>query len=502
MSSAGKTKHLYLISHEPFEKMDEIADLYGETTRVTTQQYDSYMSAAIDIELYGSGVIIYAITDLEHIKHILSFTEGIKKYIKTNKVRLIVIHSVEHPKLKKLLRKIGCSEIFKSSISIKFLEKLLVKYLGKATPKKDDDILFQSNTLEKKPNKEDQKQVIKERESNTPMFDDSPSKDESDEGVLAAFLKDSHPEVENKNFKESNDSSSSLEAIQAKVRNSKITGKEIEKPVAINFDIPDSDLDDEQKKIRSYYKEICPTDKTGEDASFGGVESDEHKSSFMNESRDNDKPVTIWTRGRENLIQADLQEIEPVESMYLVKFRNNEETNKLIKRIESGELDVLFIKLDISRGSIFFDLRDPKNKLHDRGIKVTIPERMWKVDRRAYHRLQFPKTVVKNATIILEGETQTIERRLLNISAGGASMAVDPSEIEKFQENSFIENFKVSIKENELDCCARVVWSTQYPGENFITVGVEFLGLDTDFIEVINLFILEETFDFWEKYHV
>jgi hypothetical protein len=81
MSAKKSTsRYLYLVSHDFVPIMDNVLDMYAGHPKVIAQKYDSYMSAAIDIELYGKGLIIYSITDMDHLKHIVSFTEGIKKF--------------------------------------------------------------------------------------------------------------------------------------------------------------------------------------------------------------------------------------------------------------------------------------------------------------------------------------------------------------------------------------------------------------------------------------
>jgi c-di-GMP-binding flagellar brake protein YcgR len=162
------------------------------------------------------------------------------------------------------------------------------------------------------------------------------------------------------------------------------------------------------------------------------------------------------------------------------------------------------VKLDISRGSIFFDVRDPHKELEEDYIKVSIPERMWRVDRRNYHRLTFPKKVDNQVALKVEGfrNGEEIERKIINLGAGGACIGVFPNEAKHFEEGTFIESFFLSVKGQELECCGKVVWREQFDGDAFVSIGIEFLGLGDDFIEAINLFILEETFEFWEKYHV
>ncbi len=498
MVAKPKTRYLYLVAHDYVPLMDNVLELYGGHPKVIAQKYDSYMSAAIDIELYGKGLIIYAITDMDHLKQIVSFTEGIKKFIRNKKVRIIVLHSVEHPKMKKLLRKIGCAEIFKTSVSVKFLQKLLEKYLGKAQEKEDedDDVLFKSDKNSNKADGKDDVTVIK-KSSPASAIDISDEMDEIDE-------------IEESDTDEDVDISPPAAAdLSKKIRNSKITGKfEGEKPKAIDFSIPDKDLDEEQKKIRSYYNEIFPQDEKNESGerkdSFGDVDSKEKKNSFMSESKDSGKPVTVWTRGREHLVHAQLAELDAESNIYIIQFKNESEHKELVKKTKAGQFDVIFVKLDISRGSIFFDIREPKNQFQGNGIKVTIPERMWRVDRRNFHRLQFPKNTENTVVLKVEGfrNGEEVERRLLNIGAGGAALGIFPNEIASFEIGTFIESFFFSVKGQELDCCAKVVWKEQFAGDSYVTVGVQFLGLDAEFIETINLFILEATFEFWERYHV
>ncbi|MBL7664447.1 MAG: PilZ domain-containing protein [Bacteriovoracaceae bacterium] len=491
---AGKTRYLYIITHDYVQMVDSILDLYGGHPKVIAQKYDSYMSAAIDIELYGSGLIIYAITDMEHLKNIVSFTEGIKKFIKGRKVRIIVLHSVDHPKLKKLLRKIGCAEIFKTTVSLKFLQKLLEKYLGKVEGKEEEEVLY---TPGKDGNKDDQNdvQVISGPASSLDISDEMPEAD--DEIEIDSGL-DEAEEIEVK----------AANPLAAKIKRSQIKNKiQGQKPKALDMSIPVEKLDEEQKKIRSYFQEICPTDNVndagGKENSFGNVDDTKKKSSFMQESSDANSTITVWTRGREILVQAKLREVDTDNNIYAVAFAGDAETKKLIDKINAKSLDVLFIKLDISRGSIFFDIRNPELEKGRKEINVTIPERMWRVDRRSFHRLEFPKKVENNVAIRVEGfrDGEEIQRRILNIGAGGASLAIFPNEAASFKVGTFIENFNFSIKGQELDCCAKVVWVEQFQGDNFVSIGINFLGLEADFIETINLFILEETFEFWEKYY-
>jgi c-di-GMP-binding flagellar brake protein YcgR len=485
---AAKTRYLYVIAHDYVPLVDNVIDMYGGHPKVIAQKYDSYMSAAIDIELYGTGLIIYALTDMDHIKNIVSFTEGIKKFVKNKKVRIVVLHSIDHPKLKKLLRKIGCAEIFKTSVSPKFIQKLLEKYLGKA--KSSDDALEDVVVVGSK----DSGDQAAPSGPATSVLDISNEMPDGDEVVGADEDVNILPE-ENK-------------SIEEKIVKSEIKNKVMEKPAALDTEIPYEKLDDEQKKIRDFYSEICPFDEDNETGdkkdSFGDIEDPKKKASFMDESKDSKKPITVWTREREILVHAKLNEVDPDNNIYSISFGDDKDTKTLVGKIKNSELDVLFVKLDISRGSIFFDIRDPKLNEGTEQINVTIPERMWRVDRRRYHRLQFPKNVENTVAIKVEGyrDGEEIERRIVNLGAEGACLGVFQNEADFFKPGTFIENFHFGIKGQELDCCAQVVWVEQFEGDSFLSVGIQFLGLDDDFIETINLFILEQTFEFWEKYYV
>jgi c-di-GMP-binding flagellar brake protein YcgR len=423
-----------------------------------------------------------------------------RSFVRTKKVRIIVLHSVDHPKLKKLLRKIGCSEIFKTSISAKFLQKLLEKYLGKAVSGGNDLDGMTVKSRSTSDSGDDDVQVVK-----------------SSSGPASTVLdiSDEMPEADSVIQADDGDDGRDLLAkaeanIEDKITGSKISGESnTPKPQAIDFAIPDDKLDEEQQKIRSYYREIFPNEEkeaNGEKKnSFGDVESKEKKASFMNESKDSGRSLTVWTHGRENLVHTKLKVIDEDNNMYAIQFDDKADGNtKLLDQIRNAAFDVLFVKLDISRGSIFFDVRDPHKELEEDYIKVSIPERMWRVDRRNYHRLTFPKKVDNQVALKVEGfrNGEEIERKIINLGAGGACIGVFPNEAKHFEEGTFIESFFLSVKGQELECCGKVVWREQFDGDAFVSIGIEFLGLGDDFIEAINLFILEETFEFWEKYHV
>ncbi len=444
MTDETQFKDLYLISTEHNQKFFDLAELYQETPNIKSRIYNDYLEAEVDIEVNQSGVVIFHLETMDDLKDCLSFIEGIKKYVGKSLIKVLISHKVEHPKLKKLLRKVGCAEIIKSSASLNFFKATLVKYIGIPLSKKVTSSSFMQN-LQK--SFDDEIEIVKE-----------------------PILK---------------------EEILSKNRFSR----------ALDFSTPMNALSLDDQKIRCYYLEICHAHQTPQMRSgFVDVKNHQEKISYFNEASTYNQEVTIWTRNRSEIINTTLFQIS--EEKYQIILTRSKSTQKVKELIREQNCDILFIKMDTNRGCLFFELRSPQLSPIEDSLVINIPQRMWKIDRRKYHRLNLKSHPPQFAQLRLKSRQESFaNKRLLNISAGGACLNILKEEEAFFQKDDLIDDFSLFFNDEAIRCHASVKRLIPSEKDGQLQMGIEFNNLSKKETQSINLFILEETFNFWERFH-
>ncbi|MBL7665382.1 MAG: PilZ domain-containing protein [Bacteriovoracaceae bacterium] len=205
---------------------------------------------------------------------------------------------------------------------------------------------------------------------------------------------------------------------------------------------------------------------------------------YLLEAQNEERNILVWTPHRQHKISAKIKY-----NTSTVEFELKESNPAIEQSINFANHKYLYSKIDLPKGLVFVPIKTPK--VRDGRISVSKPELVWKVQRRKWHRLNLEKSNVLSQ-VSNEDENQTAQ--LCDISAGGARIKLKQGD----HLVNEIKQIKFKLNDKEIVSDVEVCWlDTQ--GEQ-PTVGLRYVNLSADASRHINLYVLEKSKNYFDKY--
>ena len=215
--------------------------------------------------------------------------------------------------------------------------------------------------------------------------------------------------------------------------------------------------------------------------------------------------VTVWLKKQALKFESSFIGYYPnLQRLFLAPLPNDVSSEQFFKLLDAQPARTIFGSLTIQAVMFFFRMTIEQNR-GERGLQISLPIELYKLQRRQYPRIPFERKVaptislVKPSKRLLKGPPgpgDFLKFRILDVSVGGISFAVAPEHHHLFTLDTFIEEMHFTIKHFDMRSEGRVTYVSKLLNDfekTFFRIGVEFYDLHVDFEKHIGRFIEEES---------
>mgnify|MGYP002623440550 CR=1 FL=1 len=232
---------------------------------------------------------------------------------------------------------------------------------------------------------------------------------------------------------------------------------------------------------------------------FEIIKSRELRKSYIDESIYEKKMMTIWTSGKEIISHAQIDNLNK-EDEYSIRWSKSENNKKILKEIANGKHQTIYSKIDLPRGLIFFPIYSPTLLNNHQEVAVKLPEKMWRVQRREYFRLEYTKESNVPFCQIAFGKSR-FKVQIANMSAGGLAVYCEKLD-EDLYLNREISEVLMKINGQQYKTRARIKWCRLNKKSQRLAMGLEFLDFSKGIKMLLDNYVLENTYVYRQSYQI
>jgi c-di-GMP-binding flagellar brake protein YcgR len=231
---------------------------------------------------------------------------------------------------------------------------------------------------------------------------------------------------------------------------------------------------------------------------FVVIESAAEKTKYLSaivEQGSND--LILWTPQQKMVAKA--KAIENAPGDYTIEFIEQEKGKEILRQLKDGEIKTVFARGNINDGSIFFDVKSSEFRLDK--INMMTPDKMWRVQRRKYTRINVDgrKKMTAEFDLYTNNTSYTITAPIRNVGAGGIALFIDEIHVDVLHPNTVIKEVKFSLNSNPFWVAGQIKWTSDVRKKDQLqnfkkAIGIEFMYLPQADKELIENFVLEEIY--------
>lgn len=231
----------------------------------------------------------------------------------------------------------------------------------------------------------------------------------------------------------------------------------------------------------------------GTASDFKLVEDPQEATDLLTEGARSLASAFMWTKGREVHMQSHLQVFEPRDGLlYFTTPAHFDVSTFQTELIKQETSDCLF-SLSLSSANLFF--KAGYLGIDEGGLKFKRPKEVYKVQRRKTMRLILPESTLLRIDFQDPSfPTKRMQRKVIDISAGGAGIEVSPTDRALFPVGSYLEDVNLSVKGRFIKARAEV---RHLKGSK---LGVLFHGLKVADEQWIASYVFEETRKIFQRF--
>ncbi len=203
----------------------------------------------------------------------------------------------------------------------------------------------------------------------------------------------------------------------------------------------------------------------------------------------------IWTQGRDLQLRTHLQVYDAVDGVLFFTTPAHFDSTAFSSEITQQDNSNCLFSLSLSRANVFF--KSAYLGVDPGGLKFKAPTALFKIQRRKDLRHIIPETVSLRANFIDPTfPSKRMTKKVLDISAGGLSLLIQPSDEPLFQNNLILADLHVQVNGRLIKAKAEVRHSRPQPSGTLnpgTKVGIQFYDLRPTDADWIAAFVFEET---------
>lgn len=234
---------------------------------------------------------------------------------------------------------------------------------------------------------------------------------------------------------------------------------------------------------------------------FNPIDQPEERANVIREIAESECSALLWTHGQRIRFAARLRGAEDQYHAIILELPKTLSPVELMTALREQEESRLYVNIALRRGSVFFSTVSTAVSIEEDCLRIDIPDEIYQVQRRSHFRRIF-LTEDKTLFVRIGSEFNPVS----NISGGGMAFSADLSQQAVFEPGTVLKKISFIIYNETISCKAVVRWRTVTEDgedgkpEDRLSIGIQFEGLRVSDQQLINLYVLEEGFEYFRKY--
>ncbi len=165
----------------------------------------------------------------------------------------------------------------------------------------------------------------------------------------------------------------------------------------------------------------------------------------------------------------------------------------------SSPVGRIFVSFCLNRVRLFFGQNPKEFRFDLNEFSVKFPDDIFQVQRREFFRFNLTETLsvgIKITNKFFDG----LEFNALNISAGGALITASDKDAAKFSVKDACRKIEFVVYGKVIECAAIVQWKSPADDEGMCNIGLRFVNMDPMDRDGLNLFVMEEAYQYLQSY--
>lgn len=207
-------------------------------------------------------------------------------------------------------------------------------------------------------------------------------------------------------------------------------------------------------------------------------------------------PALIWAQGQALRIKVPFHHRPGPQNTFSVTAGENVDVKAFSAELVALKTSQVFFSASLSKANILF--RTNYLGFEDRLLKFEIPKKIYKVQRRKDMRFMVRDGYLIKISFKVGG--LDLVKKIYDISAGGVSFLIEPSEESLFATGSKIEGMKFEILNKEVVAHGEIRHNRAVRNKEAYKVGLIFTHIDEADASLINKYVFDENIRFMSRY--
>lgn len=202
----------------------------------------------------------------------------------------------------------------------------------------------------------------------------------------------------------------------------------------------------------------------------------------------------LWTKNQEQLINSHIGYYNAENQQLQVWLPQELEISKFTETLAKIGDSELFFSVSLSRANIFF--RAPFKGTDSKALLFAVPAKVFKIQRRKDMRLTIPEGHVLKIEYADPLGSQSIQKKALDISAGGCSIVVPAEEEVVYQPGLVLRGVTFTIRNRKITVEGEIRHTLALPDRGTgsgIKLGILFKNITQADASFIQAYVFEET---------
>lgn len=229
---------------------------------------------------------------------------------------------------------------------------------------------------------------------------------------------------------------------------------------------------------------------------FNTINSKSERQDLLHEAQGRKCVATLWTPQQKWKAHFSIQGYDANTEKLLLGYPSGS-SSELIKNIfDTMKVKHLFISVPLGRTRIFFTDRFVESALLAGRFELKSPAEMFQTQRRSHFRLAWSEPAEFKVALTPDADSKPTEFMISDLSANGCQLILGKGSHAFLKRGKLFSKISFDIYKRRIECMAVVRW---IKGNR---VGLQFVQLSNQDEEGIQLFVLEESYDYLRSYVV
>ncbi len=217
---------------------------------------------------------------------------------------------------------------------------------------------------------------------------------------------------------------------------------------------------------------------------------------LLNEGLKTSAPLFLWTENQKQVLQTRLHHLSEEDKTFQAVKPKDTDPDDFKKVIDC------YFNLTLNRANLFF--KSPLVGISGDGLNFKIPEKIFKVQRRNFFRIQTKEVALMEVSFIHPHALSTkVVKNLIDLGEGGLSFLVSDEEETLFQVGMILKEVSFNLTGKKISCDGEVRQVQTFSVHSHyrgVKIGIRFQHLKAAMAQQIAAFIFGESRKYLTKF--